>query len=65
MERKIYQRSITTMDLEKVDLLQKVVRAVGPKMEIDREILKNLMAVLVILSDQETGDSIKRLIKEI
>ena len=53
------------MDLEKVDLLQKVVRAVGPKMEIDKEILKNLMAVLVILSDQETGDSIKRLIKEI
>ena len=52
------------LDIEQVDLMHKIMLAFGPKININQEILKNLLIAVAIFSDRDTGDEIKRLIRQ-
>lgn len=50
------------MDIEKLDLLHRVFLAAGPKM--DQEMLKNLMLVLTIFTERDTGEQLRKTIRQ-
>lgn len=50
------------MEMQKVEFLQKFSQAYGPR--LDKEIIKNIMIALSILADQDTGDELIRILKQ-
>ena len=50
------------MEIQKVEFLQKFSQAYGPK--FDKEIIKNILIALSIISDQDTGDELLRILKQ-
>ncbi len=51
------------LDIDRLDLLHKVFIVLGPK--IDRRVVKNLLAVVTILSDRDLGDELKQVVKRL
>lgn len=51
------------MDIDKLDLLHKILLVYGPK--VDREIFKKFLMAVTLLSDRETGDELKRILQHI
>jgi len=51
-----------SMEIKKVEFLQKFSQAFGPK--LDKEVIKNCLIALAILADQETGDELLRVLKQ-
>jgi hypothetical protein len=50
------------MEMQKVEFLQKFSQAYGPR--LDKELIKNIMIALSILADQDTGDELIRILKQ-
>jgi hypothetical protein len=50
------------MEIQKVEFLQKFSQAYGPK--LDKEIIKNILIALSIISDRDTGDELLRILKQ-
>ncbi len=51
------------LDIDRLDLLHKVFIVLGPK--IDRRVVKNLLAVVTILSDRDLGDELKQVVRRL
>jgi hypothetical protein len=51
-----------SMEIQKVEFLQKFSQAYGPK--LDKEIIKNILIALSIISDRDTGDELLRILKQ-
>lgn len=49
------------LDIDRLDLLHKVFLVMGPK--VDKRIVKNLLAVVTILSDRDLGDELKQMVR--
>ena len=49
------------LDIDRLDLIHKVFLVMGPK--IDKKIVKNLLAIVTVLSDRELGDELKQMVK--
>jgi hypothetical protein len=50
------------MEIQKVEFLQKFSQAYGPR--LDKQLIKNLLIALSILADQDTGDELIRVLKQ-
>jgi hypothetical protein len=50
------------MEMQKVEFLQKFSQAYGPR--LDKELIKNIMIALSILADQDTGDQLIRILRQ-
>jgi hypothetical protein len=50
------------MEMQKVEFLQKFSQAYGPK--LDKQLIKNLLIALSIIADQDTGDELLRILKQ-
>ncbi|HEX7712553.1 MAG TPA: hypothetical protein VF531_00915 [Bacillota bacterium] len=51
------------MDADKLDLVHRFSLTLGPK--IDKALIKNCLTALAILSDEETGSELKKLIAKL
>ncbi len=51
------------LDIDRLDLLHKVFLVLGPK--IDQRVVKNLLALVTILSDRDLGDELKQMVKRL
>jgi hypothetical protein len=51
------------MDIDHLDLLHKIFLVLGPK--VDKKIVKNLLAVVTILSDRDLGDELKQMVRRL
>ncbi len=51
------------MDIEKLDLAHRIILAVGPK--VDKEVFKKILMVATFLSDRDTGDELKKLLRRL
>lgn len=51
------------MDIEKLDLAHRIFIAMGPK--VDKEIFKKLLILATFLSDRDTGDELKKLLRRL
>lgn len=49
------------LDIDRLDLLHKVFLVMGPK--VDKKIVKNLLAIVTILSDRDLGDELKQMVR--
>ena len=49
---------------ERIDLLHRLSLAMGPK-RVNKEFIRNCLIVLTILSDQDIGTELKKLIQQI
>lgn len=52
------------MDIDQVDLMHRIMLAFGPKININQDLVKNLLIAVAIFSDRETGEELKRLIRQ-
>jgi hypothetical protein len=50
------------MEIQKVEFLQKFSQAYGPR--LDKQLVRNVLIALSILADQDTGDELIRIIKQ-
>ncbi len=50
------------MDIGRLDLLHKLFLVFGPK--IDQKALKNMLAIITVLSDRDMGDELKQMVKK-
>jgi hypothetical protein len=54
---------VNALDIDRLDLLHKVFLVLGPK--VDKKIVRNLLAVVTILSDRDLGDELKQMVKRL
>jgi hypothetical protein len=50
------------MEIQKVEFLQKFSQAYGPR--LDKQLIKNLLIALTIVADQDTGDELIRILRQ-
>ncbi len=53
------------MDTEKIELLQRFSMLMGPRIRIDRELLKNFLLMLSLISDREISDELIKVLQRI
>jgi hypothetical protein len=51
------------LDIDKLDLLHKILLVYGPK--IDRDMFKKFLMAVTLLADRDTGDELKRILQQL